>query len=57
MGGKIVAQRIEEMARGQAERLMPLLDEVLAEAAIGWHDLDAVAWVSAPAISPVSASA
>ncbi|MDO8881744.1 MAG: tRNA (adenosine(37)-N6)-threonylcarbamoyltransferase complex dimerization subunit type 1 TsaB [Pseudotabrizicola sp.] len=33
---------IEDMAKGQAERLIPLLEEVLAEAGIGWHDLAAI---------------
>ncbi|MDP3416178.1 hypothetical protein [Falsiroseomonas sp.] len=27
--------RVEDMAKGQAERLLPLLEEVLAEAGIG----------------------
>ena len=27
------------MARGQAERLMPLLEEILAEAGVDWRDL------------------
>lgn len=31
--------RDEAMDKGQAERLMPLLEELLAEAGIGWHDL------------------
>lgn len=31
-----VVERIEAMDRGQAERLLPLLTEVLAEAGIGW---------------------
>ena len=43
VAGKIVAERTEEMSRGQAERLMPLLEEVLAGAGLGWRDLDAVA--------------
>lgn len=30
------------MARGQAERLFPLLTELLAEAGLGWSDLDAI---------------
>lgn len=34
--------RIEEMAKGQAERLFPLLEEVMAEAGVGWHDLAAI---------------
>lgn len=41
--GKIRVERREAMARGQAERLMPLLEEVLAEARLGWRDLDALA--------------
>jgi tRNA threonylcarbamoyl adenosine modification protein YeaZ len=40
--GRILAERAEPMARGQAERLMPLLEEVLAEAGLGWADLDAL---------------
>ena len=32
-GSGILAAAHEEMARGQAERLMPLLEEVLADAA------------------------
>ncbi len=27
------------MAKGQAERLLPLLEEILAEAGVGWRDL------------------
>jgi tRNA threonylcarbamoyl adenosine modification protein YeaZ len=34
--------RIEEMDRGQSERLVPMLEELLAEARIGWRDLDAI---------------
>ena len=34
--------RIEDMAKGQAERLRPLLEEVLAEGRIGWNDLAAI---------------
>ncbi|MEZ5720290.1 MAG: tRNA (adenosine(37)-N6)-threonylcarbamoyltransferase complex dimerization subunit type 1 TsaB [Paracoccaceae bacterium] len=43
VGDEIVQSRVEEMKRGQAERLMPLLEELLAEAGLGWRDLDAVA--------------
>lgn len=32
--------RAEPMERGQGERLMPMLAEVLAEAGLGWGDLD-----------------
>jgi tRNA threonylcarbamoyladenosine biosynthesis protein TsaB len=38
-GPRVVAARGEDMTRGQAERLMPLLEEVLAEAGIAWRDL------------------
>ncbi|MEM8576935.1 MAG: tRNA (adenosine(37)-N6)-threonylcarbamoyltransferase complex dimerization subunit type 1 TsaB [Pseudomonadota bacterium] len=41
-GGRIVAQTCEEMARGQAERLMPLLGEVLAYEGMSWRDLDRI---------------
>ena len=38
-GERVVVLRSEEMAKGQAERLMPMLEEMLAEAGIGWRDL------------------
>ncbi len=41
-GGRIAVGRLEPMARGQAERLMPMLEEVLAEAGIAWTDLAAI---------------
>ncbi|MFV1601201.1 MULTISPECIES: tRNA (adenosine(37)-N6)-threonylcarbamoyltransferase complex dimerization subunit type 1 TsaB [unclassified Phaeobacter] len=41
-GDTVLASRLEEMTRGQAERLMPLLDEVLAEGGAAWADLDAI---------------
>jgi tRNA threonylcarbamoyl adenosine modification protein YeaZ len=41
-GGRIVAARAEAMGRGQAERLMPLLEEILSEAGMGWADLSAI---------------
>lgn len=34
--------RVEEMARGQGERLMGLLEEVLADAGLAWSDLDGI---------------
>lgn len=34
-----VFARVEEMAKGQAERLVPLLEELLAEAGIAWADV------------------
>jgi tRNA threonylcarbamoyl adenosine modification protein YeaZ len=33
----------EAMDRGQAERLMPFLDDLLARAGLGWHDLGGLA--------------
>ncbi|MCU0906672.1 MAG: tRNA (adenosine(37)-N6)-threonylcarbamoyltransferase complex dimerization subunit type 1 TsaB [Rhodobacteraceae bacterium] len=41
-GDAVLAAREEPMATGQAERLMPMLAEVLAEAGIGWADLDRI---------------
>ena len=41
-GGAPRAVACEDMARGQAERLMPLLEEVLAEAHATWSDLDMI---------------
>ncbi|GAB5438017.1 tRNA (adenosine(37)-N6)-threonylcarbamoyltransferase complex dimerization subunit type 1 TsaB [Falsiruegeria mediterranea] len=40
--GDVLVARSEEMKRGQAERLMPLLEEVLAKCGVTWRDLDAV---------------
>lgn len=42
LGDRLLALREEEMARGQAERLFPLLDELLAEAGKVWADLDVI---------------
>lgn len=41
-GDKIVASRHEEIGRGQAERLFPMLEEILIEAGLSWEDLDAI---------------
>lgn len=40
--------RFEAMPKGQAERLLPMLDEVLAEAGLGWGDLDLLAVGTGP---------
>ncbi|MDK3019567.1 tRNA (adenosine(37)-N6)-threonylcarbamoyltransferase complex dimerization subunit type 1 TsaB [Pseudodonghicola flavimaris] len=42
-GDTLLASRTEEMGRGQAERLMPLLEELLAGAGRTWGDLAAIA--------------
>ena len=41
-GDRVLAVRAEEMGRGQAERLMPLLEEVLAEGGVRWRDLERI---------------
>ncbi|WP_309664188.1 tRNA (adenosine(37)-N6)-threonylcarbamoyltransferase complex dimerization subunit type 1 TsaB [Tabrizicola sp.] len=40
--------RAEAMEKGQAERLIPLLEELLAEGGIGWPDLRAIAVGTGP---------
>jgi tRNA threonylcarbamoyladenosine biosynthesis protein TsaB len=41
-GDRVLARAEEDMGRGQAERLMPMLEELLAGAGHGWSDLDAI---------------
>ena len=40
--GDRIVTRVEMMAKGQAERLVPMLDEVLAAERVDWSDLDAL---------------
>lgn len=40
--GDVVAARYDNMGRGQAERLFPMLDEVLTEAGVPFEALDAI---------------
>ncbi|MES0863871.1 tRNA (adenosine(37)-N6)-threonylcarbamoyltransferase complex dimerization subunit type 1 TsaB [Ruegeria sp. SCPT10] len=40
--GQIIVSTAEAMSRGQAERLMPFLEEVLEQAGCIWADLDAI---------------
>lgn len=47
-GDRIVAHRFEPMEKGQAERLIPMLDAVLAQAGLGWRDLTALAVGTGP---------
>lgn len=47
-GGRIVARRMEPMARGQAEVLVPMAQAVLAEAGIAFADLDRIAVTVGP---------
>lgn len=46
-GGRVFS-RDEPMEKGQAERLLPLLEEVMTGAGAGWHDLDALAVGTGP---------
>ena len=46
--GRIVAKRFEPMSRGQSERLMPMVREVLSEAGIDFPDLDLLAVTIGP---------
>jgi tRNA threonylcarbamoyladenosine biosynthesis protein TsaB len=42
LSGDRLILRHEAMDKGQAERLMPLLEELLTEAGLGWRDLAAI---------------
>lgn len=46
--GRVVARRFEPMARGHAERLMPMILEVMAEAGENFSGLDAIAVTNGP---------
>ncbi len=41
-GSDVLSSQCEQMARGQGERLMGLLEELLAKAGMGWRDLDLI---------------
>ncbi|KIC51243.1 tRNA (adenosine(37)-N6)-threonylcarbamoyltransferase complex dimerization subunit type 1 TsaB [Tateyamaria sp. ANG-S1] len=47
-GDTVLASVGEDMARGQAERLMGLLEEVLSDQGVTWADLDALAVGTGP---------
>ncbi len=47
-GGEIQVQRIENPGRGHAERLMPMLEDLLEDASIGWRDVTQVACTTGP---------
>ena len=42
LDGRVVAARLEEMQRGQAERLFPVLGDLLADNRLVWRDLAAI---------------
>ncbi len=43
-----VLNRLEVMEKGQAERLVPLLEELLSDAGLGWSDLTRIAVGTGP---------
>jgi tRNA threonylcarbamoyl adenosine modification protein YeaZ len=43
LGDRVLADVVEPMQKGQAERLVPLLEEVLARAGMAWGNLDTLA--------------
>ena len=47
-GEKIVSEIVEDMERGQAERLIPMVKEVLKKANAGFSDVEAVAVTTGP---------
>ncbi|MCP5085655.1 MAG: tRNA (adenosine(37)-N6)-threonylcarbamoyltransferase complex dimerization subunit type 1 TsaB [Rhodobacteraceae bacterium] len=47
-GDKVLSHAHEEMAKGQAERLFPLLQEVLEAAGRSWQDLSAIGVCTGP---------
>ncbi len=47
-GDRLLAQAHEDMARGQAERLMPLLEGLLAGAGVTWRDLAVIGCGTGP---------
>lgn len=48
IGDRIAASRFEAMEKGQAERLLPLCEDLLAEAGLAWRDLTALAVGTGP---------
>ncbi len=41
-GTQVIDSRLEEMSKGQAERLMPMIEEMLAAQGLAWADLAAI---------------
>ena len=46
--GRVVASRFEPMRRGHAERLVPMIEAVMAEASLAYGDLDRLAVTLGP---------
>lgn len=47
-GDRVLATAREAMDRGQAERLLPMIEALLAEAGLAWADLDGIAVCTGP---------
>jgi hypothetical protein len=47
-GGRVRASASEAMAKGQAERLLPMLETVLKDAGLAWSDIGLVACGTGP---------
>jgi len=41
-GDSIIAHRVDDMGRGQAEHLIPMINEMLAQAGVAWAELTAI---------------
>ena len=48
LSGDRISLKQESMDKGQAERLIPLLEELLSESGLGWQDLTALAVGTGP---------
>jgi tRNA threonylcarbamoyladenosine biosynthesis protein TsaB len=46
--GRVLASATETMSRGQAERLFPMIEELLAAAGVGWGDLGGIGVCTGP---------
>ena len=48
VASKMIAQQSLPMPRGHAEALMPLIDQVMKQSRVGFHDLDRIAVTTGP---------
>jgi tRNA threonylcarbamoyl adenosine modification protein YeaZ len=42
LSGDRIVTRVDDMAKGQAEHLMPMLEDMLGTEGLGWHDVDGI---------------